>query len=127
MSFESFILRILEASLAEEGTAITNSDASANDDLGKRFETICDRSGFRIKRNGSIMETWDGYKTIPRFGERFRQPQDFVRGKKHLNEGATSIRPRQTDREFNTKTWNTTTLVWDQGTGGVDDVSSGDL
>jgi len=107
------------------GTPITNNTAQVVDHSAN--ETICDRSGFRLRKGDSIMDTWDGYKTLPRMGERSRHPQDFIRAKQYDHEGATSIRPRQDDRLFNSYAWNALTNNWDRGSGGVADVTADDL
>jgi hypothetical protein len=104
-------------------TDIENSQAVVQDTSGN--ELICDRSGVKARKGGpGLRETWDGLMVLPQHWEP-RHPQDFVRAKQYNNEGATSIRPRQTDQFVNGSTWNGSS--WDLATGGVSAVSADDL
>jgi len=63
------------------------------DEYPSQYE-ICDRSGFRVRRNG-LVEEWTGAMVREKSWER-RNIQDFVRGVGDDQEG--SKRPEQTDR-----------------------------
>jgi len=43
------------------------------------YRVICDRSGFKVWNSQCIVE-WDNLKVYAPFADKFRQPQDFVRG-----------------------------------------------
>ncbi len=73
------------------GTSITNSESTSKVPIN--YE-ICDRSGFRVKRNGLRTE-WHGIMVRPKSFES-RNAQDFVSSRAEKQEG--SERPEQPDR-----------------------------
>ena len=88
------------------GTSITNPESTSQVPIN--YE-ICDRSGFRVKRNGLRTE-WHGIMVRPASFES-RNAQDFVSSRAEKQEG--SLRPEREDRY--------------SGEGGIPTVQASDL
>ena len=69
-------------------TEIVNNTATTDVPNGR---SICDRSGFKAKRN-ELVPTWDGLWVLPEYNET-RSFQDFIRVKGEEQTGARRPEP----------------------------------